>query len=141
MAGKKKARSKPPEAEVKHSLDGAGEKIVELEKKVTELEKENTSLKKDILAKIEEIGNIKKDYQRRQLQSAKRTIHNPWKVIYSSEDGRERTEIIQCGTKGVIVAKILNDDGVNAIIGMEFCEQVRHRTTERSDGMVENAFS
>jgi len=111
-------------------------KINALEEKISTLDKENAGLKIDLSAKITEIENLKRDNERRQRQAAKLTKHNPWTLIHQSADGKDRTEIIKCGSMGTVIMRVV--EGVPAIV---FAERVRHRFNEHSGGLIENSFT
>jgi len=112
------------------------EAVKTFQDKIDVLEKENTKLKNVILAKATEIELIKRDHERQQKQAAKRTKHNPWTLIHQSSDGKDKTEIIKCGSPGTVIMRTL--DGVPAIV---FAERIKHKFSEQSDGSVENLFS
>jgi len=106
-----------------------------LQGKIEELQKENSDLSKDVLAKAAEVDNIKKDIARSQKTAAKKTLWNPWELVHRSKDNKDRTEVLNCGSRGVVIYRMLN--GVATCV---FVERVKHRCNMNSDGSYVNKF-
>jgi len=128
--------------EKKTSSSGQGEPEVDykatcenLEKKVAGLQKENETQKMLISEAEKRFVDLKKDIDRSQKTAAKKTQWNPWELVHRSEDGKDRTEVINCGSRGVVIYRMLN--GVATCV---FVERVKHRCNMNSDGSYVNKF-
>jgi len=107
-----------------------------LQVEIDTLKKENAKLKKDVLAEIEKAGNIRKEHDRNQRKVAKKTQWNPWELVHCSEDGKDRTEIINCGSRSVVIHRV-----VNGLATCVYLPDKKYRCIENSDGSYKNTFT
>jgi len=128
MAEEKKSKGNAlgaPEVDVVKTLQG----------RIDVLQKENGKLKTDVAEAEKRFVDLRKGYDRNQEKAAKKTQWNPWTLIYASKDNKDRTEVINVGSRGVIIHRVVN--GIGTCV---FAERVRYKCVENSDGSFVNMF-